>query len=433
MGNAVLSALVVRLQLDELNMRLSLPEGQLRNYDTEFERAPSPEPVYDARGKRTNTREQRLRKKLQQERKALIERALFLNPQYKPPADYRPEQKKLTVKIYVPQDKFPDYNFVGLILGPRGNTQKRMEQETGAKVAIRGKGSTKTGRGRRDGRPNVGEDEPLHVLITADTQDSLDRAKVMVEKLLTPIEEERNELKREQLRELARIHGTLRETFDDRPMHMGAEVGNTAEEDASLFTKLQRYGEVSVRPEYDDDLDNLGPAPWEIDEMRNNEMYGEQGRFNNQEMDQKLQTFMQDLTGDSGGVGGGVGGPWDDGQSQPQQQQQDQPQQEATPWGDAEQQQQQQQQPQMPPQDHDQQQAYHDYYQQYYQWYYQQAAMYQQQQQQQPGHSQPPVPGMEGDGQEPQQAYPPPYGMPTLQPAHTQNAQEYDEPAPPGM
>ena len=34
----------------------------------------------------------------------------------------------------IPQDNHPDINFMGLIIGPRGNTLKALEKETGAKV-----------------------------------------------------------------------------------------------------------------------------------------------------------------------------------------------------------------------------------------------------------------------------------------------------------
>jgi hypothetical protein len=47
----------------------------------------------------------------------------------------------LQEKIYVPVDEHPDYNFVGRLLGPRGMTAKQLEQETGCKIMIRGKGS----------------------------------------------------------------------------------------------------------------------------------------------------------------------------------------------------------------------------------------------------------------------------------------------------
>lgn len=47
----------------------------------------------------------------------------------------------LQEKIYVPIDQHPEYNFVGRLLGPRGMTAKQLEQETGCKIMIRGKGS----------------------------------------------------------------------------------------------------------------------------------------------------------------------------------------------------------------------------------------------------------------------------------------------------
>lgn len=46
-----------------------------------------------------------------------------------------------TEKIYVPIKDFPEFNFVGRILGPRGMTAKQLEYETGCKIMVRGKGS----------------------------------------------------------------------------------------------------------------------------------------------------------------------------------------------------------------------------------------------------------------------------------------------------
>lgn len=42
----------------------------------------------------------------------------------------------------------PGYNFFGLIIGPRGNTQKRLQKETNTRIAIRGRGSVKEGSGK---------------------------------------------------------------------------------------------------------------------------------------------------------------------------------------------------------------------------------------------------------------------------------------------
>jgi len=48
---------------------------------------------------------------------------------------------QLQEKIYVPVNEHPEYNFVGRLLGPRGMTAKQLEQETGCKIMIRGRGS----------------------------------------------------------------------------------------------------------------------------------------------------------------------------------------------------------------------------------------------------------------------------------------------------
>jgi splicing factor 1 len=56
----------------------------------------------------------------------LITEMIKANPSFKPPADYRPEKKYRRLRI--PLEEYPGYNFIGLIIGPRGNTQKRMER-----------------------------------------------------------------------------------------------------------------------------------------------------------------------------------------------------------------------------------------------------------------------------------------------------------------
>jgi len=91
-------------------------------------------------------------------------------------------------------------------VGPRGNTQKRMEKETGCKIAIRGKGANKPGK-----KPGPGDDEPLHVYLTADTQEALEKGTAIIEQLLVPVDEGKNDHKAKQLRELAAINGTLRD------------------------------------------------------------------------------------------------------------------------------------------------------------------------------------------------------------------------------
>jgi len=118
-----------------------------------------------------------------------------------------------------------------------------MERESKAKIAIRGKGSVKPGRGRKDGKMNPGEDDELHVLVSADNDKSLHLAVDMVLKLLIPVEEGKNELKREQLRELAKIHGTLRDddTLNDEDLTLYDTLNDVKE--SNVLTSLAQDAE----------------------------------------------------------------------------------------------------------------------------------------------------------------------------------------------
>ncbi|ONK77786.1 uncharacterized protein A4U43_C02F10600 [Asparagus officinalis] len=215
-------------EVQSLNARLLeisrlLQSGLPLDDRPEGARSPSPEPIYDNMGIRINTREFRARERLNKERQEIISQLIRRNPAFRPPADYRPP--KLQKKLYIPMKEYPGYNFIGLIIGPRGNTQKRMEKETGAKIVIRGKGSIKEGRlgQKRDLKPDPAENEDLHVLVEAETQEALDAAAGMVEKLLQPVDEGLNEHKRQQLRELAALNGTIR---DDEFCRLCGEPGH---------------------------------------------------------------------------------------------------------------------------------------------------------------------------------------------------------------
>ncbi|KAL3470830.1 hypothetical protein BJX99DRAFT_39382 [Aspergillus californicus] len=89
-----------------------------------------------------------------------------------------------------------------------------METESGAKIAIRGKGSVKEGKGRSDAAHASNQEEDLHCLIMADTEEKVNKAKKLVHNVIetaASIPEGQNELKRNQLRELAALNGTLRD------------------------------------------------------------------------------------------------------------------------------------------------------------------------------------------------------------------------------
>lgn len=242
-----LKSYVVYIRLEEINRKLK--SGQVYPYGEEEGDA---------------DRASFHRRKLEDERARLIESALQNNPEYSTDVDYntwldkhlfgpgardKPRtaaQKQMTdanassgsgrtgrsttsgsaapppasgsstykyqEKVWIPQREYPDINFIGLLIGPRGNTLKKMESETGTKISIRGKGSLKEG--KNDPASLAAADQELHALVMADSQERIEKCVRIINKIIetaasTP--DESNELKRLQLRELAALNGTLRE------------------------------------------------------------------------------------------------------------------------------------------------------------------------------------------------------------------------------
>lgn len=81
-------------------------------------------------------------------------------------------------KIFVPVQEHPDVNFLGLLIGPRGATLKSMEEKTGAKIVIRGKGSSKNG-----GMGQPEDHEEMHVIMEG-SDDAVEKASVEVKSIL---------------------------------------------------------------------------------------------------------------------------------------------------------------------------------------------------------------------------------------------------------
>jgi len=203
----------LQLRLRKANARLTNLESEASRIDalphTHPDRSPSPPPIYGPDGTRKNTRANRWKEKYTEERAECLERIMELKGMRAP--GFLTKRKR-SRKIRIPVEDHPTYNFIGLIIGPRGKTQKDMEGKTGCKIAIRGKGSVKEGaKGRRNGVPLEGEDEPLHVVITGDDPAAIDAAAEMIESMLVVIDDEKNVHKQNQLRELALLNGTLKD------------------------------------------------------------------------------------------------------------------------------------------------------------------------------------------------------------------------------
>lgn len=78
---------------------------------------------------------------------------------------------KMRIKVLIPLKEFPKYNFVGKLLGPKGSTLKQLQEETGTKMAVLGKGSVRDKKKEEDMRKEGGKyahlNEELHVQVEA--------------------------------------------------------------------------------------------------------------------------------------------------------------------------------------------------------------------------------------------------------------------------
>ncbi|XP_015874656.1 KH domain-containing protein At3g08620 [Ziziphus jujuba] len=136
---------------------------------------------------------------------------------------------KRILRLEIPVDSYPNFNFVGRLLGPRGNSLKRVEASTGCRVYIRGKGSIKDPDKEESfrGRPGYEHlNDPLHILIEAELPANvvdmrLRQAQEIIEELLKPVDESQDFFKRQQLRELAMLNSNFREE-SPRPSPSGS-------------------------------------------------------------------------------------------------------------------------------------------------------------------------------------------------------------------
>ena len=111
---------------------------------------------------------ERTKNKWINQRNNAITKLKEIDPGYQPPSQYNYKNVKLEDKVMIPADEHPEINFVGLLLGPRGNYLEKIKKETNCNIIIRGKGSLKSGMTgiTKKGQMVDGLDEPMHALIT---------------------------------------------------------------------------------------------------------------------------------------------------------------------------------------------------------------------------------------------------------------------------
>merc|ERR1719320_2415979 len=126
---------------------------------------------------------------------------------------YRERPIRLTVKVLVPVREHPKFNFVGKLLGPKGNSMKRLQEETMTKMAVLGRGSMRDKQKEEELRASQDPkyqhlQEDLHVEMTAFAPPAEAHARIAyalteVRKYLIP--DSNDEIRQEQMREMEMI------------------------------------------------------------------------------------------------------------------------------------------------------------------------------------------------------------------------------------
>lgn len=122
---------------------------------------------------------------------------------------------KLAQKVLIPIKQFPKFNFVGKLLGPRGNSLKRLQEDTLTKMSILGKGSMRD-KAKEEELRKSGEakyfhlNDDLHVLIEvfappAEAYARMGHALEEIKKFLIP--DYNDEIRQAQLQELTYLNG----------------------------------------------------------------------------------------------------------------------------------------------------------------------------------------------------------------------------------
>uniref|UniRef100_A0A673V897 KH RNA binding domain containing, signal transduction associated 3 n=2 Tax=Suricata suricatta TaxID=37032 RepID=A0A673V897_SURSU len=159
---------------------------------------------------------------------------------------------KLGQKVLIPVKQFPKFNFVGKLLGPRGNSLKRLQEETLTKMSILGKGSMRD-KAKEEELRKSGEakyfhlNDDLHVLIEvfappAEAYARMGHALEEIKKFLIP--DYNDEIRQAQLQELTYLNGGSENM--DVPVVRGKPTLRTRGAPAPAVTRGR--GGVTARP-----------------------------------------------------------------------------------------------------------------------------------------------------------------------------------------
>ncbi len=260
----------IQQELARLNDQLNDIPATIKILRAQPNRPPSPTPEYDEHGKRTNTLELRLAAEINDQKAVLIEELLDCDPTLQRMKQAGmiagpSKREKPSRKLYIPLKEHPEFNFMGVIIGPRGVNQKRLETETGCRISVRGRGTERPG--KPIDKDSINDD--MHVFIQGDNERQVEAAAEKVSKLLVPRYDE--EWKEEQMKQVAIINGTYKKTsivaveLPKMNYNMASELEkilDTVGEGAAKQEAKLRYGRqtagLDAIPDDDDDGDDDG-------------------------------------------------------------------------------------------------------------------------------------------------------------------------------
>ncbi|XP_011515101.1 KH domain-containing, RNA-binding, signal transduction-associated protein 3 isoform X7 [Homo sapiens] len=160
---------------------------------------------------------------------------------------------KLGQKVLIPVKQFPKFNFVGKLLGPRGNSLKRLQEETLTKMSILGKGSMRD-KAKEEELRKSGEakyfhlNDDLHVLIEvfappAEAYARMGHALEEIKKFLIP--DYNDEIRQAQLQELTYLNGGSENA--DVPVVRGKPTLRTRGVPAPAITRIPAQNEYPLQ------------------------------------------------------------------------------------------------------------------------------------------------------------------------------------------
>ncbi|KAJ9441574.1 Branchpoint-bridging protein [Diplonema papillatum] len=163
-------------------------------------------PVYNAKGERVNTVQMLFADK----KVKLVQDILAVSSRVSQKAAQ--SEARITKKIYFSKEQIQSRAY-GAILGARGRTHQELQQNTGCKICLMGKGISDMLKNKNQGVPGehrAGDDDAPHCHITAPTEEAL---KMCVERIEFIISDRKDaiDFRNEKRKEVAILNGTYRE------------------------------------------------------------------------------------------------------------------------------------------------------------------------------------------------------------------------------